>query len=200
MSHLKIRSKRLAKKTHGRRYRRPAKWPLGALRKLPQEIRDIIYGLVFAAGDPTLARTSKAIHTNSARALALNGVHRIIVKSYPVFLGTQLWRMHWVHEPVAYKTVAKARNLELRISEYGEGPPTGDSQETATSQDSKSVIHNLVKMMKRSETFYFNIESDIPWTRGSPLFQAIDYLCSFKRSYVDNIELPCRYSWIKRIE
>ena len=55
--------------------------PLGMLAKAPPEIRDMIYGHVFAAGHTALTRASKDVYDDTKEALRKYGIYRHHIQS-----------------------------------------------------------------------------------------------------------------------
>ena len=54
--------------------------PTGSLGKIPKELRDVVYGMVFAAGKTTLLRASKALWADSKDALFKHAVYRTVME------------------------------------------------------------------------------------------------------------------------
>ena len=82
----------------------------------------MIYGSVFAAGSVALTRASKALHSDTERALYRHGVYRVYIGPNHVNSPTD-WETHaW--EAFPDKSIAKVQNLQVMIS-FDYDPETG---------------------------------------------------------------------------
>ena len=85
--------------------------PLGTIGKLPLEVRNMVYGFVFAAGQTALARTSKDLHADTETALFQYGVLKVDLefKAY-----VQIWSWTYLEAP-SPALLARIRNLQVNI-------------------------------------------------------------------------------------
>ena len=89
--------------------------PLRVFAHLPQEIRDVIYGLVLADGHIALIRTSQAMYANTAQSLRKNGIYRAHIEHYRLVPGFNCT----LYRPLSSETLSSVQNLDLRITIAG---------------------------------------------------------------------------------
>ncbi|CAF9936494.1 MAG: hypothetical protein HETSPECPRED_010350 [Heterodermia speciosa] len=132
--------------------------PYGSFGILPIEIRELIYGPVFAAGSVAVTRASKAFYEDTKRALYVHGVYRVPVR-YTCELDDPdrddrwpLW--HWEtqrRETFPDRFIAKVQNLQVSISigqdsdpiwstVYGLGWNTGTRYRLMLTQLAQSLV------------------------------------------------------------
>ena len=81
--------------------------PYGDLGLLPPATRTRIYALVFSSGSVALARTSKALYTDTWVALHRYGVYRVHVSTDPE---------HWNEAYVPREYLKPIQNVDIRIT------------------------------------------------------------------------------------
>ena len=144
----------------------------GSFSVLPKEIREMIYSSVLATGSVALTRASKALHSDTKRALYRHGIFRVHIEA------------DQKSATFPDKYLANVENLQVKIS-FNQGATSGltASMLGARLGTKCRTIHlQLAKSLISCKNYYVEFPADIVISRTASLFEDLKYVESLKNN------------------
>ena len=156
--------------------------PFGVFAKFPQEVRDLIYGLVLADGQNALIRTSKAMYANTAQSLSKHGVYCAHIEHY-----RHLPRNICTHcRPLAWKILSAVQNFHLHLTIGGKSLWDKKHHDPAYATNLLTIfMRDIVNAMKNPVYCKLSLEMMHPDRLGTPILRMISALKVFKEVKVE---------------